>query len=77
MGGAGRGQVGKGRGHWKGGGVSEKRGDWVNRGRKRRGSRQHEAELGEKEAGKGRGQVSRAGLGKGAGTLAVVLSCST
>lgn len=57
--------------------MSEKRGDWVNRERKRRGSRQHEAELGEKEAGQGRGQVSRVGLGKGAGTLAIVLNCRT
>lgn len=73
---------GRGGARWTRGGATEregacqKRGDWVNRGRKRRGSRQYEAELGEEEAGKGRGQVSRAGLGKGAGTLAVVLNCS-
>ena len=42
--------------------MSEKRGDWVNRERKRRGSRQHEAELGEKEAGEGAGPSEQSGV---------------
>lgn len=60
----GRGLVGKGRAHCTGGVLLEKGG--VNRGTgKRRGYCQHRAELGEKEAGNGRSQVSGGARGPG------------
>lgn len=72
----GRGLVGKGRGHWTGGVVSEKGG--VNGGTgKRRGYCQPRAELGEKEAGKGRGQVSGWAKGPGVDRGSVLLGFRT